>query len=169
MITLKAIFLQYLLFPLIALLMVGIMYFMQKKNALARNRVLIIYILAASLILALPAIAGITGNAFSPYWYLLVQIIYLGLGILHVQLLSTYFKQKNNSLTFTIFFESMVTLMCMVLAAYLFTLLFNWLSPYQGYAWIASTSLFAFLLPLVFYYTYLCFMKVPFSIYKVWY
>lgn len=168
MLVYKTFFLKFLLLPLIALALMGVMVFVQKKNALANNKRLIIYILLASIVLALPGIAGLAGNAFSPYWYLFAQFIYTGLGILHVNLLALYFKNDHAQKTWAVVFELLLTLICMVVGAYLFTIIFNWLSPYEGYAWMSATSIFIFPVPLLFYYTWLKFTAIPFDIYKVW-
>lgn len=167
MILFKAIFLKYILLPLVAFLLVGITVLLQKKEAVAKNKTLIIYVLLAALVLALPGIGGFAGNTFSPYWYLFVQLIYLALGGLHLQLLHSFFH-KEKSTVYSVLFESTLTLLCMAIGAYLFTLLFNWINIYDGYAWIAVTSILIFPLPLVFYYSYLCFTAIPFEIYKVW-
>lgn len=168
MIVFKALFLKFLLLPLIAIILIGVMMIVQKKNAVANNKKLIIYVLLAGLVLALPGIAGLAGNTFNPYWYLFAQIMYLGLGILHVNLLAYYFRKEENKKAFTILFECLLTLVCMVLGAYLFTIVFNLLSPFDGYAWMSSTAIFIFPVPLVFYYTWVQFTAIPFDIYKVW-
>ncbi|XZF16267.1 TssN family type VI secretion system protein [Chitinophagaceae bacterium MMS25-I14] len=167
MIVFKAIFIRYLLMPLIALLLVGIMYFINKKEAVFKNKTLIVYTLIAVLLLGLPGLGGFAGNMFCPYWYLMAQILYLAAGILHVQLLGIYFRKENRT-GYTIFFEITLTLLCIVGGAYLFTLLFNWISVYPGYAWNGATSIFIFPAPLFFYYAYLRLTDIPFEIYKVW-
>lgn len=167
----KALFLQYLLMPLLALLLVGLMVFVKKKNKIFQNKTLIIYVLVASLIIALPGIGGLAGNMFSPFWYLFAQLFYFLIGIYHVYLLDVYFKRKTNNKkdeVYALLFEILLTVICMTLGGYLFFLLFNWLSPYKGYAWMAMTSIFVLLLPLIFQYTYKKFVDIPFEIYKVW-
>ncbi len=168
MTTFKIFFLKFLLLPLIALLLVGVTILIQKKNAAANNKKFIVYILLASIVLCLPGIGGLAGNTFNPYWYLFSQIIYLGLGIVNVNLLGIYFKNENNKPWFTVLQECLITLICMLLGAYLFTIVFNLLSPFEGFAWISATTIFIFSLPLVFYYTWLRFTNIPFDIYKVW-
>jgi hypothetical protein len=168
MTTFKIFFLKFLLLPLIAFLLVGIMILVQKKNAAANNKKLIIYILLASIVLSLPGIGGLAGNTFNPYWYLFSQTIYLGLGILNVNLLGVYFRDEKNKQWFSVLQECLITIICMLLGAYLFTLLFDLFSPFDGFAWISATTIFIFSLPLVFYYAWLRFTNIPFDIYKVW-
>ncbi|BAV05360.1 hypothetical protein SAMN05421788_105185 [Filimonas lacunae] len=171
MITLKAIFLNYLLVPLVAVLLAALMAYVKKKNKILKNKTLILYLLLASLVLALPGIGGLAGNTFSPYWYLFAQLLYLCLGIYHIRLMAHYFKRTGTdkkSNVYAILFELLLTIMCLLLGSYLFTLLFNWLSPYKGYGLTASTSLCIFIMPLIFNYTYTRFLAIPFAIYKVW-
>lgn len=168
MIIFKAFFLKFLLMPLIAFLLIGVMLIVQKKNAAANNKKLIIYLLLAALILCLPGLAGAAGNTFSPYWYLFAQVVYLGLGILHVHLLGIYFRNDRNKKWFSVLQECLITMVCTVLGAYLFTIIFNLLSPFEGFAWMSATSLLTFFVPLVFYYTWVRFTNIPFDIYKVW-
>ncbi len=107
-------------------------------------------------------------NLFNPYWYLIAQIIYLIFGIIHVNLLHKYFKKHIDSLAMSILFESILSLTCIALGGYLFTLLFNWMSRGTGYAVMASTSMLIFVVPMVFYYCYIQFISIPFDIYKTW-
>lgn len=171
MITVKAIFLKYLLIPLIAVVMAGLMAYVKKKNKILKNKTLLLYILIASLVLALPGIGGLAGNTFSPWWYLFSQLVYMCLGIYHIRLLGYYFKRTGTdkkSQAYATLFEVLLTLICMLIGYYLFTLLFNALSAYNGYGMVAATSLTIFPLPMVFNYAYQRFTAIPFAIYKVW-
>lgn len=174
----KGIFIQYLLLPLIALLFIAVMVWAKKKNDFIQNKKLVTYLLAVMLVLALPGFFGIMGNTFSPWGYLTCQIIYLAAGGWHVNLLRDYVtgdhtgpseiygaKQKR---VYAIFFEILLTLFVMITGGYLFSVLFNWLSPYTGYGLIAATSMLSFIVPLIFLYTYQRFLEIPFAIYKVW-
>jgi len=168
MIVFKTLFLKFLLLPLITFLLLGVMMFVQKKNALANNKVLIIYLLLAALVLALPGLAGLAGNTFNPYWYLFAQIFYVCLGALHVNLMAIYFKKEANKKIIALIFECLFTLIIMVAGTYLFTVIFNLVSPYDGYSWMAATAIFIFPVPLLFFYTWLRFTAIPVDIYKVW-
>ncbi len=168
MIIFKTLFLKFILLPLIAFLLLGLLILVQKKNEAANNKKLIIYILIAGILLSLPGIAGMAGNTFNPYWYLFAQTIYLFLGVVHVNLLNVYFKSDKNSKAFTILYECLITLISMILGAYLFTVIFNLLSPSEGFAWMAATAIFIFSIPLIFYYTWIQFTAIPLNIYKIW-
>lgn len=167
-IAVKTIFLKYLLAPLATILLLVALVYLKKKTPSLKTKALIIYTLVCALCLGLPGFLGITGNMFNPYWYLLVMIMMLSLGILHVNLLKTFFPHSNKPLWFTIVFESVLTLTCMLLGGYIFYLIYNWMSPYSGYSIMAATSLFIFIVPLSFFYCYLQFINIPFDIYNTW-
>jgi len=181
MITFKVIFIRFLLMPLVVLVLAVVMRFILKARKLSTNKLLIVYVLLAGILLGIPGVGGLAGNTFSPYWFLFTQIVYLLLGCLHWYCLSYYFPNSANdlmnadestddkrNLRLSILFQVFTTLICMVLGAYLFTVVFNLFSQYEGYAFSASTSILTFPLPLIFYYTYLRFTNIPLDIYKVW-
>ena len=167
-VVIKGVFLKYILLPLIILLLALVLRYMKKRTPKVKGKVLIIYILLASLCLAVPGFLGVSGNQFSPFWYLFSMLLYLLSGILHVNLLSTYFNDPSRSLWFILLFESLITLTCMLLGGYLFYLIFNWVSPFEGYALMAVTSMVIFVVPLAFYYCYIQYINIPFEIYKTW-
>ncbi|RQO29734.1 hypothetical protein DBR32_14200 [Taibaiella sp. KBW10] len=164
----KGFFLRYLLMPLIVLVMAMVMKQMRKKVPKIKAKVLIVYVLLGALLLALPGFLGFSGSQFSPLWYLLAMLYYGFLGVLHVNTLKRYFKEVQRSVAFIIAFELLITISCMLLGAYLFVLIFDWLSPFEGYAVMSATSMLVFLVPLAFYYAYVQFMNIPFNIYKTW-
>jgi hypothetical protein len=167
MIAVQAVFIQYLLLPLLALLLVGWMVLVKKKNAALSHKKWMVYVLLGALVLALPGLGGLVGNAFSPYWYLFAQVFYLAMGVLHVNLLGSLLPPAKERKTLVLP-ELLITLLCLVLGGWLFTLVFAWLSPFEGYAWASASSVLAFPVPLVFYYCWLQFTAIPLDIYKVW-
>lgn len=164
----KIFFIKFLLLPLIALLFIAVMVFIKKKNKLIANKILIVYILIGILIIALPGLLGFAGNSFNPYWYLIAQLYYLGLGIWNVTLLQKFLADADAKPIHSMLLEILVTLICMLLGAYLFVFVFDWFSPFDGYAVVSSTSIAVFALPLIFYYCYVQFISIPFDIYKTW-
>ncbi|HZH73490.1 MAG TPA: TssN family type VI secretion system protein [Mariniphaga sp.] len=164
----KSIFLKYILLPLIVIILAVVLAYLKKKTPKVKGKVLIFYVLVVGLCLALPGFLGFSGNMFNPYWYLFAMLVYLLLGILHVNLVSRYFNDSDRPLGFAILFESIITLTCMVLGGYLFFLIFNWVSPFDGYAVMATTSISIFIIPLTFYYCYIQYINIPFDIYKTW-
>lgn len=164
----KGIFLRYILMPLFAVIMMVILSAIRRSQPAIKIRTIIIYVLLCSLCLAIPGISGFTGNLFNPYWYLIAQIVYLILGIIHVNLSDRYFKKHFTSLTKSILFESVLTITCIGFGGYLFYLIFNLMSNGTGYPVMAATSIFIFAVPLVFHYCYIQLISIPVDIYKTW-
>lgn len=164
----KGIFLRYIMMPLFAVIMMAVLGAIRRNKPAIKIKTIIIYVLLCSLCLALPGIFGFTGNLFNPYWYLIAQIIYLILGIIHVNLSDTYFKKHFTSLTKSVLFESVLTLTCIGFGGYLFYLIFKWISRGAGYPIMAATSIFIFAVPLVFHYCYIQLISIPVDIYKTW-
>ncbi|MCY1661938.1 TssN family type VI secretion system protein [Chryseobacterium sp. SL1] len=164
----KGIFLRYILMPLFAVIMMVILGIIRKNKPAIKIKTIIIYVLLCSLCLAIPGIFGFAGNLFNPYWYLIAQIIYLILGIIHVNLSDRYFKKHFSSTTKSILFESILSLTCIGFGGYLFYLIFGWMSRGTGYPIMAATSIFIFIVPLVFHYCYVQLISIPVDIYKTW-
>jgi len=164
----KEIFLRYLLMPIIAGILIFILSVIRKNKPAIKIKHIILYVLVAGLCLSLPGFLGFSGNLFNPYWYLFSQVIYLGLGILHVNVLHHYFRKHIDKLWLSILFESILTITCILFGGFLFTLIFRWMSDDLGNPYMAATSLMAFIVPLVFYYCYIQFISIPFDIYKTW-
>lgn len=167
-VVIKGIFLRYVLLPLLVILLAIILGVMKKKLPKIKGKIIIVYVLLASLCIAIPGFLGFSGNMFNPYWYLLAMIIYLVLGICHVNLMGTYFTDSSKPVWFMVVFEMLISLTCMLFGGYLFCLIFNWLSPFYGYALISSTSIAIFIIPLLFYYSYIQYINIPLDIYKTW-
>lgn len=166
--SIKGIFFRYIMMPLFAAIMMFIMVRIRKNKPAIKIRHIIIYVLLCGLCLALPGFLGFTQNLFNPYWYLGSQILFLGLGILHVNLLHHYFRKHFSSTTRSMIFEVILTITCMVIGGYLFALIFKWVSFELGNPYMAATSLVAFIIPLLFYYCYIAFISIPLDIYKTW-
>ncbi|WP_374458838.1 TssN family type VI secretion system protein [Chryseobacterium taeanense] len=164
----KGIFLRYILMPLFAVIMMVILGIIRRNKPAIKIKTIIIYVLLCSLCLAIPGIFGFAGNLFNPYWYLIAQIIYIILGIIHVNLSDRYFKKHFSSLTKSILFESILSITCVGFGGYLFYLIFSWMSRGTGYPIMAATSILAFLVPLVFHYCYIQLISIPVDIYKTW-
>lgn len=164
----KGIFFRYIFVPLLAVIMMSILGFIRRSQPAIKIKVIIIYILLCSLCLAIPGLFGFSGNLFNPYWYLISQIIYLILGIVHVNLLHHYFKKHIPSFGKSVLFESILSITCVLLGSYLFVILFRLLSKDQGYPVMSATSSLIFFIPLVFYYCYIQFISIPVDIYKTW-
>ena len=166
--SIKGIFLRYLLMPIFAAIMVFIMGAIRKGKPEIKIKTIIIYVLLTSFAFGLLGFLGISGNLFSPYWYLFSMLISLGLGILHVNLLHFYFRKHFEKMWKAILFEFILTITCLLVGGYFFALLFNFIGKGLGNQYMAASSLLIFIIPLVFYYSYLQFISIPFDIYKTW-
>ncbi|WP_326983670.1 TssN family type VI secretion system protein [Chryseobacterium sp. MYb264] len=164
----KGIFFRYILMPLFAVIMMVILGVIRRNKPAIKIKTIIIYFLLCSLCLAIPGIFGFAGNLFNPYWYLISQIIYLILGIIHVNLLHRFFRKHIDSQAMSILFESILSITCIAFGGYLFYLIFEWMSRGMGNPLMAATSLIIFLVPMFFYYCYIQFISIPFDIYKTW-
>ncbi len=161
----KEFFIRYLLLPLLFIVLATILGIMKKKIPKLPGKVLICYMLLGALCLGLPGLLGFSGNMFSPYWYILAQLIYFSLGMLHMGLIGDYFHSPNQSANFNMAFEILITLACLTLGAYIFIHLFDLISPFEGYSVMALTSMLIVIIPQLFQYCYIQFMNIPFDIY----
>jgi hypothetical protein len=161
----KSTFVSYLLFPLLAAIMATVMIIFNKKNRLMSNRRLIVAVLLTGLTLGLPGFLGALGLNFMPWGYIFSQVLYLGLGVLAIWLLSKYYPdalEKKKGMVI------LLGLICCLLGIYLYKLSFNWMSDLD-YGLLAGTAVFMFPVPLVFWWTYMAMLHIPSEIYSVWY
>ncbi|WP_413511003.1 TssN family type VI secretion system protein [Myroides odoratus] len=164
----KAYFLNYLILPILLLGLVILLGFLKKKIQFIKTKELIVYVLVSVLILALPGFLGFYGNAFNPYGYLIASSFYFLFGMVHVNQVFKRFQGKDIPEWQSLSFEGILTALNLLFGMYLFTYIFDWVSPFKGYAFISATCSISYLIPLFFYYSYLQFLKIPFSIYKTW-
>lgn len=164
----KAFFIHYLLVPIVLVVLAFLLVFLKKKLPFIKSKELIIYLLVGGLLLGLPGLFGFAGNTFNPFWYLIASILYFLLGWMHLNQLHKRFQALDVPEGLSMFFELTITVFIMLLGALLFTYLFDWLSPFKGYAWLSASCSLTFLIPLLFSYSYDQFLKIPFSIYKAW-
>jgi hypothetical protein len=135
-----------------------------KKNKLLNNKKLIVIILVTSIILGLPGLLGFLDLQFMPWGYLICQLYYLTIGILFVWLAGIYYETEL--LERKGFFFVCCLISCL-LGVFLFKLGFDWLNNLK-YGFWASSSVFVFLVPVVFWWAYIAFLNIPLEIYKVW-
>lgn len=160
----KSFFIRYLLFPVIFVVATAIMTIINKKNQILSNRKLIVSMLLTGIILGIPGLLGFLDLEFMPWGYICCQIYYLTMGILFVWLAGTHFEDE---LIERKGFFFVCSLICTLLGMFLFKLGFDWLNDLQYGLW-ASTSVFVFLIPLMFWWAYIAYMNIPLEIYKVW-
>lgn len=164
----KAFFIAHLLLPTLLVLLVFPLAFLQKKMPFIKSKEVILYILISGLVLALPGLLGFSGNMFNPYWYLLASLLYFLFGLIHINQLAKRFRGQDVPLRLSKSFEIILTVFILLFGMYLFAYIFDWLSPFKGYAYLSATASIAYLIPLFFYYSYRQFSQIPYSIYKTW-
>ncbi|SEB17789.1 TssN family type VI secretion system protein [Pedobacter hartonius] len=160
----QSFFLRYLLLPVIVIVSATILVIVNKKNQFVSNKKLITGILSLSLSLAIPGLLGFLGLNFMPWGYVICQLFYLILGCVFVYLMTRYYS--NGVLTRKVFIIIALLISCL-LGFYLYQLAFNWLSTIRIGAW-AATSIFNFMIPLLFWWCYAALISIPSEIYKIW-
>ncbi|MBS7566719.1 TssN family type VI secretion system protein [Mucilaginibacter sp. Bleaf8] len=160
----KSFFIRFLLFPVIFAVSTAIMTIINKKNQVFNNKKLIVTLLLTSLVLGLPGLLGFLDLQFMPWGYICVQLYSLTAGIVFVWLAATHYESELLGRKGFVFICSLLA--CM-LGAFLFKLVFDWLNNLKYGVW-ASTSIFVFLAPLLFWWAYVAYMNIPLEIYKVW-
>lgn len=158
------VFLKYLLAPLVVLTTTTVMSIFNKKNAILSNKKLIVTILVASLVLALPGLMGLIGFYYMPWGYIFSQIYALIVGAALVYLVTKHYQKMFEEKKAFIIVSALVII---GFAMYLYQLIFDWLSPLE-IGWWASSSLFVMIIPLFFWWTYMALLSIPIEIYKLW-
>ena len=131
---------SYVLFPLIAFLLGGVVFLIAKKNKLMGNRKLITYALVTVLILVLPALTGFVEQYFIPYIYIALQLLYVVFGYYHLKAMDLFlpdFAQKPFK------YEIIFTLVLCIMGMAFFSLVFNFV--YRGLMADAYQKLSVFL------------------------
>lgn len=138
---------------------------LSKKNAILSNRTLLFFVLLSSVILAVPGLLGLIDMTFAPWLYLTAVCYYLLMGILFVQAYEHYIGKKAEK--YKVLLRIVVMAVIITLGAYLFAIIYNLLHQNKvGY--IGATAILVFIIPTLFYWTYLAYISIPFEIYKVW-
>lgn len=123
---------------------------------------LLLYALAFAIVgtfIAIPVFRSYT------QYFLLFQVFFIGLGILHVHTLFKYVKWVNDK---TFWAEVIFTIVVMALGALCFLMVYRIFN--RGAMDITlATSAFSFIIPLFVYYTYKSAIAIPFKILKQWF
>lgn len=160
----QSFFLRYLLLPIIVIVSATVLVIVNKKNQFVNNKQLITGILALSLALSIPGLLGFLSLNFMPWGYIICQIYYIGIGCVFVYLMTRYYS--NEILERKVFVIIALLISCL-LAFYIYQLTFNWLSTIRIGIWAAS-SIFNFIIPLLFWWCYVALISIPAEIYKIW-
>ena len=157
-------FMRYLLFPLIAVVSAIVLAIVNKKNKFINNKKLIIAILLLSIALAIPGLLGFLSVDFMPWGYIISQIYTISLGCVLVYLMTRYYA--NELLERKVFIIIALLISCL-LGYYLYQLIFRALSTIRTGTWTA-TAIFDFIIPLLFWWSYVALLSIPSPIYKIW-
>lgn len=157
-------FLRYLLLPIIAVVSLTILAVVNKKNQFINNKKLVISILVASLVLAVPGLLGLLGLEFMPWGYIIAQLYYLAVGSLFVYLMLLHYPDE---LLGRKLFIIIALLIAGLIGFFLFFTLFHLLSSIR-IGVMAATSSFICMVPLLFWWAYVALLSIPAEIYKIW-
>lgn len=157
-------FTSFLIMPLLAILFGVVVFFIAKKNKILNNKKFIFYVLAASVLLALPGFLGFLDYSFMPHTYLLLQMLYFALGWYNLIFIKKFLKELNGK---PYGFELLFIFTVMLLGAALFSLAFNWMNELQYGLW-ACTCILPFMFTSLFGKAYRTYLAIPLEIYKVW-
>lgn len=160
----KSFFIRYLLFPIVVVVATAIMTIINKKNKVLTNKWLIVIMLLTGIVLGLPGFLGFLDLQYMPWGYLFGQLYYLAAGIVFVWLAGKHYESMLMQQRVFFFICSFIATL---LGIFLFKLAFDWLNDLEYGLW-ASTSVFIFLLPTLFWWAYISFLNIPLEIYKTW-
>ncbi|MDB5250013.1 MAG: hypothetical protein JWQ40_4407 [Segetibacter sp.] len=160
----NSIFANYLLVPIFTVLSTIALAIMNKKQKVMDNKNLIILILLTGIVLGMPGLFGMMEQAYIPYGFLFSQFVYLFLGILFLFYLMRSHKDALENHRPFMFFASCV---CMLAGVYVFKIIFDFFNP-VAYNYLVASSIFPFIIPLLFYWAYVAILSIPAEVYKVW-
>lgn len=156
-------FLNYLLMPVIFLILGVVSVIIAKKNQLLSDKKAVFYVLLSSLFLSLCGLTGFAEAYFLPSIYIILQCLFVFLGWVDYRLLHYFVKSlASKNPLFTI----LVMLLQLVFAWALFSIFFNLTSELQ-YGFWAGTSLFTLLFIPMFSLLYRSYLQIPAEIYKM--
>ncbi|OEK09817.1 hypothetical protein A8C32_09915 [Flavivirga aquatica] len=164
--TLIAFFLKYLLAPIIVLTSLIIMKSIGKGKSALKMKKLIVFILVLALILALPSLLGLLKYEFVWGGLIISTTIYLLLGYCFNLFSKTElfkvigFKKEKWLLLFSYFIS-------VVLGAWIYYLVFTWLSKLNYGVWAMCNTLW-FFIPVFYTFSKEKFVSIPTAFYKLW-
>ena len=159
---LLTLFTTYLIYPLLALLLVLVAALLARKNGLLQNKRLVVYTLLSVLVFSVPGLLGFLDYHFMPYAYIALAAMYLLVGLYNDRLLEWVFQSELRyrvKITYTVF--------QLVVSMALFALVFNLCNELKYGPW-ASTVLVPLVLVSLLRRSYEVFIRIPALVYKVW-
>lgn len=153
-------FINYLLFPVIVLILGLLSVVIAKKNKLLSDKKAVITVMTTSLLYSLFGLCGFFGMEFMPYVYLFIQFLFLLIGFANQRILQHFIPQlKSNGMIFVVGLQ-------FFLSWALFAILFNFTNELQ-YGFWAGTCLLPLLFYPLFVITYHSYLNIPAEIYKI--
>jgi len=153
-------FINYLLFPVIVLILGLLSVVIAKKNKLLSDKKAVITVMTTSLLYSLFGLCGFFGMEFMPYVYLFIQFLFLLIGFANQRILQHFIPQlKSNGVIFVVGLQ-------FFLSWALFAILFNFTNELQ-YGFWAGTCLLPLLFYPLFVITYHSYLNIPAEIYKI--
>jgi len=159
-------FLMYLLAPMIAMACVFLLGKLSKGKAMLNSLKLLIFIFVCVLLLVLPALIGIVKFEFVWFGIYLTIIVYLFLGAMF-NLFTKTKAFKAIGLNEVSVLLVLVIVIITTLTAWLYYLVFDFVSDLEYSAWTATLCLW-FLVPIFYVASRELFLKIPAPFYKSW-
>ncbi|MBQ0156281.1 MAG: hypothetical protein KBT22_06885 [Bacteroidales bacterium] len=154
---------NYLLFPVIVLILGLLSVVIAKKNKLLADKKAVITVLASSLLYSSFGLSGFFGVTFMPYGYLFIQFLFLLIGYANEKTLLHFIPQlKEMSMIFML----LVIVLQLLIAWSVFAIIFNFANDLQ-YGFWSGTSLLPLLFYPVFEMTYESYLEIPAEIYNI--
>ncbi|MBC3788299.1 TssN family type VI secretion system protein [Spirosoma utsteinense] len=132
--------------------------------SLVKRSPVILYGLVAGLLLGALGIAGNVDSSYFQQYYILVQVLALGMGCLHLWLGNRFAPDL-----FTSFGRSVLATCLILLLAVVVVLVICWQTGYLADRWPFATSLIPFVIPLLVQQAYQYYLNIPPADYRKWY
>lgn len=154
---------DYLLFPVIVLILGLLSVVIAKKNKLLADKKAVITVLASSLVYSMFGLSGFFGVTFMPYGFLFIQSLFLFWGYANMKILQHFIpqlKEKNPMLVL------LVIVLQLLLSWPIFVIIFNLANNLQYGFWAGTCLMPLFFYP-IFEMTYQSYLDIPAEIYKI--
>lgn len=159
-------FFKYLLAPIMAAIMLALMGSLKSVRQKLSMKKVIIFSLLAGLCLGLPSLFGLLRNEFVWGGLILSVIIYLGLGILFLQVVKSKFIKVNDERSPIL--EILLIVTSSIIGMWVYYLVFDWTSNSLPYTIWAMLNLLWFTIPYFVNRSFLLFRKIQPPIYELW-
>ncbi|MBL4746747.1 MAG: hypothetical protein JKY08_10310 [Flavobacteriaceae bacterium] len=164
--TLIAFFLRYLLAPIIIMIGMLVMSKLSKAKGILKMKKLIIFVLIISIILALPSLLGMLRYEFIWGGLVLTILCYLLIAGLF-NWFSTSKMYKTIGLGENKWHMVLSLFIAVILASWIYYLVFSWLSKLNYSIW-AMFNVLWFFVPIFYVFSKNVFVQIPTPFYKLW-